>query len=82
MYITINNKSNIKRVSFKSETEAFDVNTSKPPAGGYRDLRAKEGYGKRPGLDNSTIPQEQTTSKRTRSITGIQDLADRPHADK
>ena len=49
---------------------------------GYRDLRAKEGFGKRPGLENSQIPQEQTTSKRTRSITGIQDLADRPHADK
>jgi len=79
---TVQKNYSVKRVSFKSETEAFDVNTSKPPAGGYRDLRAKEGYGKRPGLDNSTIPQEQTTSKRTRSITGIQDLADRRHADK
>ena len=79
---TVQKNYSVKKVTFKSETEAFDVDTSNPPPKGYRDLRAKEGFGKRPGLENSQIPQEQTTKPGTRSISGIQDLANRPHADK
>ena len=79
---TVQKNYSVKKVTFKSETEAFDVDTSNPPPKGYRDLRAKEGFEKRPGLENSQIPQEQTTKPGTRSISGIQDLANRPHADK
>ena len=78
---TVQKNYSVKRVSFKSETEAFNVDTSNPPPKGYKDFRANEGFEKKPGLDNSQIPQEQTTSTRTRSISGIQDLTNRRHAD-
>jgi len=77
----------VKRVTFKSETTAFDANVSEGPIGGYgypidKDKSFKDIPNKLDESGNVTKEQGVTKTSRIRSIEGIRDLQnDRPHAD-
>ena len=83
---SIEKRYSVKRVHFSSETEEFDVNVQDAPANGYRDLRAnkdpmKSNFEKRSGLeDSNTSTESGRRESNIRSITGIGDLKNRPHA--
>jgi len=74
---TVQKRYSIKRVHFKSETESFNVNVSSPPPGNKFNP-----FNERPGLNDSKKPKEQGAriKNRIRSISGIKDLKNRPHA--
>ena len=74
---TIQKAYSVKKVLFETETEKFDVNVTHPPANGYNKLPFKD----KPGLEGSSANREKGGKKSTRSISGIGDLTDRPHAD-
>tara|TARA_B100000287_G_C20571516_1_gene756715 strand:+ start:196 stop:1152 length:957 start_codon:yes stop_codon:yes gene_type:complete len=74
---TIQKAYSVKKVLFETETEKFDVNVTHPPANGYNKLPFKD----KPGLEGSSVNREKGGKKSTRSISGIGDLTDRPHAD-
>ena len=79
----------IKKVSFKSETESFNVDIVNEPPGGYgtnygTNTQAEERYVKPQHEDVNFNPENETQipnqSNRLRSITGIEDLNNRKHA--
>ena len=81
---TIKKVYSTKRITFKTETEAFDVNVSHPPPNGYTPQTAGDGFGTRKPFDGSTVTTEHgalPNSKNIRTIKGIRDLRNRPHAD-
>ena len=77
---TIQKRYSIKRVHFKSETEAFNVNVEQPPPENYGNPTAGAPFPPRKGLENSNNTAERAPKIRTRSVQGIRDLQNRPHA--
>jgi len=83
---TIEKRFSVKRVTFKNEVSAFDVNVSEGPIGGWGyPLDNEKPFKDKPGLDGSQHVEEEQGTKPTstiRTIKGIKDLQnDRPHAD-
>jgi hypothetical protein len=83
---TVKKSYSVKRVTFKSETLAFDANVSEGPIGGYGyPIDKNKQFKDRPGPEGSQHEEQEQGTKPTsaiRSIQGIRDLAeDRPHAD-
>ena len=84
---TIQKRFSVKRVTFKSETEAFDANVSEGPIGGYGyPIQKNKPFKDRPGPDGSQAEEKEQGTKPTsiiRSVEGIRDLQqERPHADE
>ena len=79
---TIEKRYSIKRVHFASETEKFDVDVTNAPPEGYNNTHrlSENQFQKNTGLENSTNTDQGVRSENIRSINGISDLSDRPHA--
>ena len=79
---TIEKRYSVKRVHFSSETEKFDVNVKDSPSDGYpygQQMSEKQ-FQNKPGLEDSKNIKQADRSGNIRSVKGISDLSNRPHA--